>query len=102
MKNSFSVSEYGGAPLLGLSKPVIKAHGSSDARAFTMAIRRAADFAETGITVEIAKWIEEDRCRKESMQNVGAASEASEEAEELGKSAEKKSVLSSETEMAGN
>lgn len=36
------------------------------------------------------------------MQNVGAASEASEEAEELGKSAEKKSVLSSETEMAGN
>lgn len=102
MKNSFSVSEYGGAPLLGLSKPVIKAHGSSDARAFTMAIRRAADFAETGITVEIAKWIEEDRCRKESMQNVGAASEASEEAEELGKSAEKKSVLLSETEMAGN
>ena len=67
-----------------------------------MAIRRAADFAETGITVEIAKWIEEDRCRKESMQNVEAASEASEEAEELGKSAEKKSVLSSETEMAGN
>ena len=33
MKKSFDASEYGGAPLLGISKPVIKAHGSSDAQA---------------------------------------------------------------------
>ena len=32
-KKKFDASEYGGAPLLGISKPVIKAHGSSDAKA---------------------------------------------------------------------
>lgn len=57
LKNEFDTSEYGGAPLLGLSKPVLKAHGNSDARAFKNAVKKAADFAETKVTVEIAKWI---------------------------------------------
>lgn len=96
MKNSFSVSEYGGAPLLGLSKPVIKAHGSSDARAFTMAIRRAADFADTGITVEIAKWIEEDRLRKESIQETETDSVTV--TGETGESVEKEALFSSVTD----
>lgn len=34
-------TEYGGAPLMGISKPVIKAHGSSNAKAFKNAIRQA-------------------------------------------------------------
>lgn len=34
-------SEVGGAVLMGIAKPVIKAHGSSDARAFYNAIRQA-------------------------------------------------------------
>ncbi len=29
-KDRFDYREYGGAPLLGLKKPVVKAHGSSD------------------------------------------------------------------------
>lgn len=33
--------EYGGAPLLGTRRPVIKAHGSSNARAIRNAIRQA-------------------------------------------------------------
>src|SRR5699024_2072350 len=33
-KEKLDYREYGGAPLLGISKPVIKAHGSSDALAF--------------------------------------------------------------------
>ncbi len=47
--------EYGGAPLLGISKPVIKAHGSSDAKAFKNAIRQARTFAESNMILEIEK-----------------------------------------------
>ena len=47
-KKDFDVKEHGGSPILGLRKPVIKAHGSSDARAFKSAIRQAMRFAESG------------------------------------------------------
>lgn len=46
-KKEFDAGEYGGAPLLGLSKPVIKAHGNSDAKAIKNAIRQAVSFVET-------------------------------------------------------
>jgi len=49
LKKDFDASEYGGAPFLGLSKPVIKAHGNSDARAIFNAVRQAIAFAETGV-----------------------------------------------------
>ena len=42
-------SEYGGAPLLGVCKPVIKAHGNSKAAAIKNAIRVAAEFADAGV-----------------------------------------------------
>lgn len=54
IKKQFDASEYGGAPLLGLSKPVIKAHGSSDAKAVRNAVRQAVIFSRTGVTEEIA------------------------------------------------
>ncbi len=41
MKKSMDYKEHGGAPILGVQKPVIKAHGSSDALAFKNAIRQA-------------------------------------------------------------
>lgn len=63
LKHSVDASEFGGAPLLGLSRPVLKTHGSSDSRAFVSTIRRAADFAGTGVHVEIAKWVEQDAAR---------------------------------------
>jgi len=53
MKHRFDASEHGGAPLLGISKPVIKAHGSSDATALKNAVRQAIHFVETGINDEI-------------------------------------------------
>lgn len=40
-KKKLDYKEMGGAPLLGLRKTVIKAHGSSDARAFKNAVRQA-------------------------------------------------------------
>ena len=54
LKKDFDASEYGGAPLLGLSKPVIKAHGSSDAVAFLGAFRQAKRFVENKAIEEMA------------------------------------------------
>ena len=54
MKARFDSSEHGGAPLLGISKPVIKAHGSSDAKAIKNAVRQAIHYVETGITADIS------------------------------------------------
>lgn len=48
LKKQFDPSEHGGSPILGISKPVIKAHGSSDAKAFENAINQSIRFAEIG------------------------------------------------------
>lgn len=53
VKKTFDSSEHGGAPLLGISKPVIKAHGSSNAKAFKNAIRQAAAYANSGMIEEL-------------------------------------------------
>lgn len=53
LKKKLDHTEYGGAPLLGVSAPVVKAHGSSNAKAFKNAVKQAKIFAETGITDEI-------------------------------------------------
>lgn len=45
--------EIGGTQLLGIQKPVIKAHGSSDALAFRNAIRQAVTAAESDFTPEL-------------------------------------------------
>ena len=47
--------EVGGTPLLGISKPVVKAHGSSDAYAIRNAIRQAVTFAQSGIIEDITE-----------------------------------------------
>ncbi len=54
-KKKFDYKEYGGAPLLGICKPVIKAHGSSDAKAFKNAIRQAIEFEKSGMIDVIAQ-----------------------------------------------
>ena len=61
LKHSFDAAEYGGAPLLGLQKPVIKAHGSSDARAVCNAIRQAETFVHTGVIQQIASVMQEQK-----------------------------------------
>ena len=59
VKTRFDASEHGGAPLLGIAKPVIKAHGSSDANAIMNAVRQAINFVETGINNDIIKFAED-------------------------------------------
>jgi glycerol-3-phosphate acyltransferase PlsX len=41
LKKFADYGDVGGAPLLGVQKPVIKAHGGSDAKAIKNAIRQA-------------------------------------------------------------
>ncbi len=48
-KKSMDYTERGGAPLLGIAKPVIKAHGSSNPKAFMNAIRQAKTFYEQDV-----------------------------------------------------
>ncbi len=48
-KKKFDSTEHGGAPILGISKTVIKAHGSSNAKAFANAIRQAISCEKTGV-----------------------------------------------------
>ncbi len=55
IKKRFDPTEHGGAPILGISKPVIKAHGSSNANAVKNAVRQAISYAETGVIVSIAR-----------------------------------------------
>lgn len=64
-KKKVDYSEYGGAPLLGTAKPVIKAHGSSDAKAFYNAVRQAKQFAETDVIGEISSALAEMKSEKE-------------------------------------
>ena len=52
-KKQMDYKEYGGAPFMGITRPVIKAHGSSDARAFKNAIRQAKEYAERGVIRQI-------------------------------------------------
>ncbi len=45
--------EIGGTQFLGIKKPVIKAHGSSDALAFRNAVKQAMDAANSDISAEL-------------------------------------------------
>ena len=56
-KAKLDYTEYGGAPILGVTKGVIKAHGSSNAKAFKNAIRQAKIYAENNVSDVIAKSI---------------------------------------------
>lgn len=49
--------EVGGSALLGVKKPVIKAHGSSDATAFFNAVRQAKKCVESNVTGEIESYV---------------------------------------------
>jgi len=58
LKKSMDPKEVGGTALLGISKPVVKAHGNSDARAIKNAIRQAVTFTQADVISEIVANIE--------------------------------------------
>lgn len=65
-KRLLDPSEVGGTPFLGISRPVIKAHGGSDAKAICNAVRQAKEFAESGLIADIERDI--DRMRLDGPQ----------------------------------
>ena len=54
-KKLMDAGEVGGTALMGISKPVIKAHGSSDAYAIKNAIRQAIEYKKSGIIEDITE-----------------------------------------------
>ena len=60
-KKTLDPNEVGGTALLGISKPVIKAHGSSNEVAFCNAVRQAVEVARSGIADDIARDIDKMR-----------------------------------------
>ena len=57
LKKTVDYNEYGGAPLIGVTKPVFKAHGSSKAKTFYNALKITYRFVEGNVTAQIAETI---------------------------------------------
>jgi len=57
LKNKMDYTEYGGAALFGLQAPVIKAHGSSNAKAIYSAIRQASTMVEHTVISTITETV---------------------------------------------
>lgn len=60
LKTQFDYKEYGGAVMLGVKKPVVKAHGSADARTFKNAIRQAVLFLSHDLISTIENQLKEE------------------------------------------
>ena len=60
------MGEVGGTIMLGLQKTVVKAHGSSNARAFRSAIKQAIGFVEADVIGEIERNASEMKVAKEA------------------------------------
>lgn len=57
LKKKMDYSEYGGAPLLGIRSGIIKAHGSSNAKAISSAINQARLLILGDVTGQIANYV---------------------------------------------
>ncbi|GGA97074.1 phosphate acyltransferase PlsX [Macrococcus hajekii] len=60
LKNKMDYSEYGGAVLFGIDGIVIKAHGSSDGRAFYNALRQAKEAVKENVVETMRKEVTND------------------------------------------
>ncbi|MBE7030870.1 MAG: phosphate acyltransferase PlsX [Ruminococcaceae bacterium] len=56
-KDKMDYTEYGGAPLLGVKKPVFKTHGSSKSKEFYYTIEKVKRFAENNVLDEVVDCI---------------------------------------------
>jgi len=64
LKKRLDYSEYGGAPLLGVQRIVVVAHGSSNARAIRNAVRSVKEFSGNGASERIERGIAETNARE--------------------------------------
>lgn len=70
----FDYAEYGGAPFLGVAGGCIKAHGSSNARAWYTAIENAIRFVEQDLLTKISHQLQGSQVPQE-MDTTGGVSE---------------------------
>ncbi len=75
LKKKMSTEEHGGAPLLGIAKPVIKAHGNSKALAIQNAVRVAAEFANAGIIEKITASVKKEEAQHDGVTATGKAAD---------------------------
>ncbi|MGN0651744.1 MAG: phosphate acyltransferase PlsX [Gemmiger sp.] len=68
LKHKMDSEEYGGAPLLGAAKPVIKAHGSSKPKGIKNAIRQAKSCVENDLCGTMQAALAEVNSKGESAQ----------------------------------
>lgn len=66
MKKHMGYKEYGGAPLIGISKSVFKAHGNSDAKTFKNAIRLAAEYSKRNVVKLITDSLKREKSKIET------------------------------------
>ena len=60
LKHKFDPASVGGALMMGLVKPVIKAHGASDAKAFESAMNLAFEMIETNVVKQMKEGLKEN------------------------------------------
>ena len=66
LKASLDPNEVGGTAMLGISKPVIKAHGSASEVGFCNAVRQAMEVARSSIIDDIAQNIDKMRIEQKA------------------------------------
>ena len=65
-KKMLDANEVGGTALLGISKPVVKAHGSASEVGICNAVRQAMEVARSGIIDDIAQNIDKMRIEQKA------------------------------------
>ena len=63
LKNKFDPAGVGGALMMGFVKPVVKAHGASDAKAFESAMNLAFNMIETNVVDKMKVGLDESGIR---------------------------------------
>ncbi|MBF0844010.1 phosphate acyltransferase, partial [Streptococcus danieliae] len=65
MRQSLDYTEAGGAMLFGVKAPVVKAHGSSDAKSIYYTIKQVASILESQIVDQAKEVFQADQVEKE-------------------------------------
>ncbi|EJE98206.1 Fatty acid/phospholipid synthesis protein, partial [Liquorilactobacillus mali KCTC 3596 = DSM 20444] len=60
LKNKMNQSQYGGAVLLGVKAPVVKAHGSSDSAAVYYTLKQIHKMLEEKMIPDLVAYFEEE------------------------------------------
>ena len=64
-KKRMDYTEYGGALLLGIKKPMIKCHGSANAKIVKFTLLQAENFAKNNVVESIEKIISQEEGKKD-------------------------------------